>query len=169
MGARSDEKRSPLKNTGRFNVTTPTDREIVMTRIFDAPRSIVFEAWTKAEHVIHWWDPSGVPLSVCDIDLRPNGPFRWVHGGADGGKYSFTGTYREITPPERLVFATRMFPSSPESIGTLVFTEENGKTKLTMTIQCNSIEDRDALLKMRVDAGTAQTLENLAEYLHKIA
>jgi uncharacterized protein YndB with AHSA1/START domain len=62
-----------------------------------------------------------------------------------------------------------MFPSSPESIGTLVFTEENGTTKLTMTIQCNSIEDRDALLKMRVEAGTAQTLENLAEYLHKIA
>jgi uncharacterized protein YndB with AHSA1/START domain len=169
VDARSDEKRSPMKNTGTFSVTTPTDREIVMTRIFDAPRSSVFEAWTKAEHVAHWWDPSGVPLSVCEIDLRPNGAFRWVHGGASGGAYSFTGTYREITPPERLVFATRMFPSSPESVGTLVFAEERGKTKLTMTIECHSIEDRDALLKMRVDAGTARTLENLAEYLHKIA
>ena len=169
MDARSDEKRSPMKNTGTFSVTTPTDREIVMTRVFDAPRSIVFEAWTKAEHVAHWWDPSGVPLAVCEIDLRPNGAFRWVHGGSGGGAYSFTGTYREITPPERLVFATRMFPSSPESVATLVFTEERGKTKLTMTIECHSIEDRDALLKMRVDAGTARTLENLAEYLHKIA
>ena len=167
MDARSDEKGSPMKNNGTFSVTTPTDREIVMTRIFDAPRSIVFEAWTKAEHVAHWWDPSGVPLAVCEIDLRPNGAFRWVHGGAAGGAYSFTGTYREITPPERLVFATRMFPSSPESVGTLVFAEERGKTKLTMTIECHSIEDRDALLKMRVDAGTARTLENLAEYLHK--
>ncbi len=154
-----------MKNTGTFSLTTPTDREIVMTRIFDAPRSLVFEAWTKAEHVAHWWDPSGVPLSVCEIDLRPNGAFRWVHGGADG--YSFTGTYREITPPERLVFATRMFPSSPESVGRLVFKEESGKTKLTMTIECNSIDDRDALLKMRVDAGTARTLENLAEYLQR--
>ncbi|MCU1258669.1 MAG: hypothetical protein JWO80_1554 [Bryobacterales bacterium] len=158
-----------MKNTGTFSVTTPTDREIVMTRIFDAPRSVVFEAWTKAEHVAHWWDPSGVPLAACEIDLRPNGAFRWVHGGADGEEYAFTGTYREITPPERLVFATRMFLSSPESVGTLVFAEERGKTKLTMTIECHSIEDRDALLKMRVDAGTARTLENLAEYLHKIA
>jgi uncharacterized protein YndB with AHSA1/START domain len=157
-----------MKNTGTFSVTTPTDREIVMTRIFHAPRSLVFEAWTKAEHVAHWWDPSGVPLSVCEIDLRPDGAFRWVHGGADGMEYSFTGTYREITPPERLVFATRMSPSSPESVGTLVFAEESGKTKLTMTIECNSIEHRDALLKMRVDAGTARTLENLAEYLDKV-
>ncbi len=169
MDARSDEKRSPMKNTGTFSVTTPTDREIVMTRIFDAPRSLVFEAWTKTEHVAHWWDPSGVPLSVCEIDLRPDGAFRWVHRGADGAGYSFTGTYREITPPERLVFATRMVPSSPESVGTLVFTDERGKTKLTMTIECSSIEDRDALLKMRVDAGTGRTLENLAEYLRKIA
>jgi uncharacterized protein YndB with AHSA1/START domain len=168
MDARSDEKRTPMTNTGTFSVTTPTDREIVMTRNFDAPRSLVFEAWTKAEHVTHWWDPSGAPLSVCEIDLRPNGAFRWVHGGAGGGAYSFTGTYREITSPERLVFATRMFPSSPESVGTLVFTEENGKTKLMMTIECDSIEDRDALLKMRVDAGTARTLQNLAEYLDKI-
>ena len=158
-----------MQNPGTFSFTTPTDREIVMTRIFDAPRSIVFEAWTQVEHVAHWWDPSGVPLSVCEIDLRPNGAFRWVHGGAGGEAYSFTGTYREITPPQRLVFATRMFPSSPESVGTLVFTEERGKTTLTMTIACNSIEDRDALLKMRVDAGTARTLENLAQYLHKRA
>ncbi len=158
-----------MKNTGTFSVTTPTDREIVMTRIFDAPRSLVYEAWTKAEHVAHWWDPSGVPLAVCEIDLRPNGAFRWVNRGPGGVEYPFTGTYREITPPERLVFATRMFPSSPESVGTLVFTEESGKTKLTMTIECSSIEDRDALLKMRVDAGTGRTLENLAEYLRKIA
>ena len=157
-----------MKNTETSSVTAPTDREIVITRIFDAPRTLVFEAWTKAEHVAHWWDPSGVPLSVCEIDLRPNGAFRWVHGGTGAGAYAFTGTYREITPPERLVFATRMFPSSPESVGTLVFTEESDKTKLTMTIECSSMEHRDALLKMRVDAGTIRTLENLAGYLRQI-
>jgi uncharacterized protein YndB with AHSA1/START domain len=68
-----------MKHTGTFTVTTPTDHEIVLTRIFDAPRAVVFEAWTKAEHVANWWDPSGVPLSVCEIDLWPNGAFRWVN------------------------------------------------------------------------------------------
>jgi uncharacterized protein YndB with AHSA1/START domain len=158
-----------MKNTGMFSVTTPTDREIVMTRLFDAPRSVVFDAWTKAEHVAHWWDPSGVPLSVCEIDLRPNGVFRWVNRGPNGVEYPFTGTYREIMAPERLVFTARTFQSSPESVATLIFSEDGGKTKLTMTIECQSIEDRDALLQMRVDAGTARTLENLADYLHQMA
>jgi uncharacterized protein YndB with AHSA1/START domain len=142
---------------------------IVMTHVFDAPRAVVFDAWTKAEHVTQWWDPSGEPLAVCEIDLRPNGTFRWVHGGANGADYPFTGTYQEIAPPERLVFTSQAGPGSPESVGTLVFTEDGKQTKLTLTIECKSIEDRDALLEMRVDAGTAQTLKNLAEYLHTIA
>ena len=153
-------------STKTVNISTPTDREIVITRIFDAPRTVVFESWTKAEHVVHWWDPSGVPLAVCEIDLRPNGSFRWVHRTPEGGEgYIFTGTYQEIVPPEKLVFTVQMFPSSPEPIGTLVFTEDGKKTKLTMTIKCTNKDDRDALLQMRVDSGTAQTLENLAAYL----
>jgi uncharacterized protein YndB with AHSA1/START domain len=84
-------------------------------------------------------------------------------------EHPFTGTYREITPPERLVFTARIIPSSPEAVATLIFSEHERKTKLTMTIECKSIEDRDALLQMRIDVGTAQTLENLARYLHKIA
>lgn len=147
----------------------PGKPTIVMTHVFDAPRALVFEAWTKAEHVAHWWDPSGEPLSVCEIDLRPNGVFRWVNRGADGAEYPFTGTYLEIAPPERLVFTAQSFPGGPESVGTLIFSEDGDKTKLTMTIECESIEDRDALLEMRVDVGTARTLKNLAEYLHKIA
>ena len=168
MDLRSDEVRSPIKNIGRLKVTTPTDREIVMTRVFDAPRALVFGAWTNAEHVTHWWDPSGVPLSVCEIDLRPNGVFRWVNRGANGVEYPFTGIYREIVVPERLVFTAKTLPSSAESVATLIFNEDGDTTKLTMTIECKSIADRDALLEMRVDAGTARTLENLAEYLHKI-
>lgn len=170
MGARSDEERSPVKNIGTVEITTPTDRGLVITRIFDAPRAMVFDAWTRAEHVRQWWDPSGVPLAVCEIDLRPNGVFRWVHRAPDGGEgHAFTGIYREIASPEKLVFAVRMFPSSPEPLATLVFTEEGRKTKLTMTIECATKKDRDALLQMRMDAGTAQTLENLAAYLPKIA
>jgi uncharacterized protein YndB with AHSA1/START domain len=154
-------------NTATFTVTTPTDREIVLTRTFDAPRSAVFEAWTKAEHVKHWWDPSGVPLSVCEIDLRPNGSFRWINA-AHGGEHTFTGTYREIAPPERLVFTVKIFPSRPDPLTTLVLHEERGKTKITMTIKCDSNEDRDALLQMRMDVGTGRTLDNLAEYLNRV-
>lgn len=168
MGVRSVKQGSPGKSIGTIKITTPTDREIVITRIFDAPRAVVFETWTNAEHVAHWWDPSGVPLAICEIDLRPGGAFRWVHRAPDGGEgHSFMGIYREIVPPEKLVFSVRMFPSSPDPVGTLVFTEDGKKTKLTMTIECATNKDRDALLQMRIDAGTAQTLENLAEYIQK--
>jgi uncharacterized protein YndB with AHSA1/START domain len=149
-------------------VTTPSDREIVITRAFDASRTVVFDAWTKAEHVAHWWDPSGAPLAVCEIDLRPTGAFRFVHQGPDGLKHPFTGIYREIAAPARLVFATRITPSGAESVGTLVFSEHEGRTTLTMTIECQSRADRDALLKMRIDVGTTRTLDNLDEYLGTI-
>jgi uncharacterized protein YndB with AHSA1/START domain len=170
MDARGAKQSLPVKNIGTVSVATSTDREIVITRIFDAPRAVVFKAWTSAEHVAKWWDPSGVPLAVCEIDLRPDGAFRWVHRAPGGGEgYSFTGVYREIVPPEKLVFSVSMFPSSPAPVGTLVFTADGKKTKLTMTIACATNEDRDALLQMRIDSGTAQTLENLAEYLQNLA
>jgi uncharacterized protein YndB with AHSA1/START domain len=148
--------------------TTPSDREIVITRAFDAPRAVVFDAWTKAEHVSQWWDPGRTPLAVCEIDLRPNGAFRFVHQGPDGPKHPFTGIYREIAPPERLVFTTRVSPSGAESVGTLVFSEHKGRTTLTMTIACQSRADRDALLEMRIDVGTIRTLDNLDEYLGRV-
>lgn len=151
--------------TGTFKVIKPTDRELVMTHTFDAPPSVVFDAWTNAEHVRHWWDPSGVPLNACEIDLRPNGIFRWVNT-AHGGGHVFTGIYHEISRPERLVFAVKSFPSRPDPLTTLTFVEDNGKTKFTMRIQCDSKEDRDALLQMRIDVGTGMTLGNLANYLN---
>jgi uncharacterized protein YndB with AHSA1/START domain/pimeloyl-ACP methyl ester carboxylesterase len=168
MGARGDKARSAMQSTSGAKVTTPSERDIVITRTFDAPRTVVFEAWTKAEHVTEWWDPRGTPLSVCEIDLRPNGAFRWVTRAPDGSEHSFAGTYRDISAPERLVFTTRMLPSGAESVGTLVFSEHGGKTMLTLTIECSSRADRDALLEMRVDAGTVRTLDNLAEHLQKI-
>jgi len=164
---RKDERETaPVNNFGAVTITAPSDRQIVVTRLFDAPRALVFEAWTKAEHVAHWWDPSGVPLAVCEIDLRPNGVFRFVNRAPDGGEgHSFSGIYREIAPPGNLVLGS---PSGP-GVSTLIFTEQGKKTKLTMTIECASKEERSALLQMRVDAGTAQTLNNLAAYLPTIA
>lgn len=159
------DKDKPAGSNRSASVATPSDREIVITRAFDAPRTVVFDAWTKPEHVTHWWDPTGAPLAICEIDLRPTGAFRFVHGGSDGAKHPFAGIYREVSAPARLVFTTRSSPSGGESVGTLVFTEHGGKTTLTMTIECQSIADRDAMLKMGVAAGTVRTLDNLDEYL----
>src|ERR1700757_3137235 len=140
MLERSGKKTPAMENTRRAKVTTPSEREIVIERVFDAPRTLVFEAWTKAEHVTHWWDPSGAPLAICEIDLRPDGAFRWVNRAPDGGEgHSFSGIYREIVPPEKLIFG------GPLGSATLVFTEHAKKTKLTMTIECATSKDRDAL------------------------
>jgi uncharacterized protein YndB with AHSA1/START domain len=149
------------------SISTPSDREIVITRSFDAPRRVVFDAWTKPEHVAAWWDPTGARLATCEIDLRPNGAFRFVHAGGRAEAAAFTGVYREIDPPRRLVFTTPS-PSGAESVGTLMFDEHHGITTLAMTITCASAADRDALLKMRVDVGTARTLDNLDAYLDGI-
>jgi uncharacterized protein YndB with AHSA1/START domain len=154
-----------MNKIGPVTISIPGDHQIVITRLFDAPRTLVFDAWTKAEHVAHWWDPSGLPLAICEIDLRPNGAFRWVNRTPDGREgYSFAGIYREIEPPARIVFAS----SSGPGHSTLIFTEEGKQTRLTITIECATSAERDVLLQMRVDAGTAKTLENLAAYLPSI-
>ena len=157
---------APKSNGGAdvATVSLPSDREIVITRVFRAPRPVVFDAWTRAEHVAQWWDPGGQPLAVCEIDLRPGGVFRFVPRGPEGSTRTFTGRYREIVPHCRLVFASPS-ASGAESIGRLVFDEHDGTTTLTLTIACASREDRDFLLRMRVDAGTLRTLDNLERHL----
>ena len=156
-----------MKDASGFNITLSGDRVIQLTRTFEAPRSFVFDAWTNPEHVRYWWDPTGVPLTCCEIDLRPGGLFRWVNN-AHYGEQVFAGTYREITRPERLVFTVKILPSSPEALTTLIFREEGSQTKLKLTIECASMADRDALLRMRVDEGTHRTLESLAAYLESM-
>jgi uncharacterized protein YndB with AHSA1/START domain len=151
-------------NPSGATVTLPTDREIMITRTFDAPRALVYEMWTKPEHVTRWWDPSGTPLAQCDIDLRPGGSFRFLHRGTGSNQHVFGGRYVDIEPPSRLVFTTPT-PSGGVSTGTLDFKTVGKTTRLTMTIACASRADRDALLAMRVDAGTVRSLENLASRL----
>ena len=105
-----------------ITLTMPSDREIVITRVFDAPRELVWQAMTDPQHVVHWWGPRGSTLAVCEIDFRPGGAWRFVLRDADGRDYRFKGVYHEIMPPERLV-ATECFdePSlgSPEWLTTL--------------------------------------------------
>ena len=160
MPPRNDKQNALMDEA---TVTTPTDRQIVIARRFEAPRARVFEAWTKAEHVSQWWDAAGAPLASCEIDLRPGGEFRFVNQGPHGP--AFTGTYLEITPPERLVFTTRVGPLAGDTTGTVELRESNGGTDLVITMECSSAADRDAMLRMGVHEGTVQTLANLATHL----
>lgn len=154
-----------IDSTQPATISLATDREIVITRSFNAPAETVFDAWTNPEHVSRWWDPSRRPLARCEIDLRSGGTFRFEHQkSASGPGHAFTGVYREIERPTRLVFATPS-PSGGESLGTLEFRERGAVTTLVMTIACASKADRDALLQMGVDTGTVRSLENLNDFL----
>src|SRR5262249_36470363 len=147
---RINTRRIPMLNPGSLKVTTPTDREIAMTRVFDAPRRLVFDALTKPELLRRWFDgPPGWSLVVCDVDLRVGGSYRFVWRGPDGSEMGMRGVYREIAPPERYVgtetFDQPWYPG--EAVGTTVLVEEGGRTTLTLTVQYESKEIRDAVLQ----------------------
>ena len=131
---------------------------ISMVRSFDAPRERIFEAWTNPEHIICWWDPTGVPLATCEVDLRPGGSFSFVNQATHGAP-AFDGVYREISPPARLVF------EAMGSVGTVALEDLGGRTLMTVTIQCRTPEQLEQFIKMGVDVGTSQTLDNLVAYL----
>jgi uncharacterized protein YndB with AHSA1/START domain len=129
---------------------------IKLTRHFDAPLAQIFEAWTKPEQVTCWWDAAGEPLAACEIDLRLGGSFKFVTKGHP--EMPFAGIYREITPPHRLIF------EALGATGRVILQEAAGKTHMTVEIECRSAEQLDQYLKMGVDVGTAQTLDNLIAY-----
>src|SRR5438270_5490774 len=146
-----------MKNTGTLKVTTPTDREIVLTRVFDAPRRLVFDAFTKPQLLKRWFGPSGWSLVVCEVDLKVGGTFRFVLRGPDGKEMGMRGVYREIVPPERSVH-TESFDDYPgESQVTAVLVEQGGKTTLTATVHYPSREVRDAVLQHGMEHGAAES------------
>ena len=153
------------RNSDTFTVTTPSDREICMSRLFDAPRHLVFEAMSKPEHIREWWGRlgDGYSVPVCEVDLRPGGRWRFVNRHPHG-EAAFHGVYREITPPERIVF-TEIFEEFPdsESVVTAVLTEENGKTRLTATVVYPSRDVRDAVVNSGMAKGAAISYDRLEE------
>jgi uncharacterized protein YndB with AHSA1/START domain len=155
-----------VANSDTFTVTTPSDREIVLTRLFDAPRHLVFEAMSKPEHIAQWWGNLGAGYSVpvCEVDLRVGGKWRFVNRTPKGEMAVFYGVYREIAPPERVVF-TEIFEPFPdaESVVTSVLTEENGKTRLTATCRYPSVEVRDMVLQTGMEKGAALSYDRLDE------
>jgi len=156
-------------NTGKLTVTTPSDFEIAMTRVFDAPRGLVFEALTKPELLQRWLlGPDGWSMPVCEIDLRVGGRYRYVWRHTTNGKEMASGgVYREIVPPDRLVstekFEDPWYPG--ESLVTYALVEQGGKTTLTCTMRLESREIRDAVLKTPMEQGVAASYDRLAEIL----
>jgi uncharacterized protein YndB with AHSA1/START domain len=158
-----------MKNTGTLKVTTPTDREVVLTRVFDAPRQMVFDAFTKPELLKKWFGPRGHSLVVCDVDLRVGGGFRFVLRDPAGREMGMRGVYREIAPPEKSVHMESFDDFPGESQVTGVFVEEGGKTTMTATILYPSKEVRDAVIQMGMEHGAAESYDKLAELLAGVA
>jgi uncharacterized protein YndB with AHSA1/START domain len=154
-----------MKNTGTLKVITPSDREIVLTRVFNAPRRLVWDAFTKPELLQRWFGPRGWSLVICEVDLKVGGGFRFVLRGPDGKEMGMRGVYREIVPPNRSVHMESFDDFPGESEVTTVLVEQGGKTTFTATVLYPSQEVRDAVIKSGMEHGAAESYDKLAELL----
>lgn len=161
---------SAAANKDSYKVTTPSEREICLTRLFDAPRQLVFEAMSKPEHVKRWWGclGEGYSVPVCEIDLRVGGKWRFVNRHPKG-EAAFHGEYKEITPPSRIVF-TEIFEDFPDSVSvvTSVLTEEGKKTRLTATVRYPSLEVRDMVIASGMSTGAGISYDRLEDVLAEL-
>jgi len=153
---------------GTTRVTTPSDREIVSERVFDAPRGHVFAAYTDPELIPQWWGPRGATTIVDQMDVRPGGAWRFVHRDSDGGETGFRGTYREVTPPERIV-QTFEWEGMPGHVvvETATFEDLGERTKVTTRSLFHTSEERDGMLASGMERGLTETHDRLAELLAK--
>jgi uncharacterized protein YndB with AHSA1/START domain len=153
-------------STGVTSYTTPSDREVLLTRVVSAPRRLVFAAWTEPRHLQRWLTgPEGWTMPVCEIDLRPGGRWRYVYRKASGKEMTLTGSVLEVAPPERLVTTESWGPEWPETVNTLVLTESEGRTTIALTITYVSKEARDAALATGAMDGMNRAFELLDELL----
>ncbi|MDQ3654092.1 MAG: SRPBCC family protein [Chloroflexota bacterium] len=159
-----------MTHNSDLTTTAPGDEPIItMTRTFDAPRELVFRAWTDPIHLAQWWGPHGFTNPVCEVDLRPGGAWRIDMQGPDGTIYPNKGVYQEVDPPARLVYTDVVDDDAgawgdtppPSSISTVTFEEHDGKTTMTMVTRLQSIAARDAMVEMGVEAGLGESLERL--------
>lgn len=160
------------ENQRTLKLTVLSDTEIMLSRTFDAPRELVFEACSRPEHVKNWWGPRGSDVTVLEMDFRPGGTWRFLQRMPDGNTYPFKGEYREIVPPERVV-QTFIFDVEPysayESVETATYSEENGKTTISVVVRYQSIEHRDGVIASGMESGARETYDRLAEYLPTLA
>ncbi len=157
-----------MKNTEALQVTTPSDREISMTRVFDATRKLVFDAWTKPELLKRWLGAfGGWSMDVCEVDLKVGGRYRFGWRGPDGSSMAMGGIYREVVPGKRLV-ASEKFDDpwyEGEAVATTVFVERGGQTTVTTTVRYASREVRDSVLKSPMESGVAKSYDALDHVL----
>src|SRR6201997_5620683 len=160
---------SSTANSDTFEVTTPSDQEIRMTRLFNAPRRLVFEAMTKPEHVKQWWGRlgEGYSVPVCEIDFRPGGSWRFVNRHPKG-EAAFHGEYREITP-SRIVF-TEIFEAFPDTVSvvTAELTEEGDQTRLTATVRYPSLQVRDMVIASGMSRGAGISYDRLEDLVGEL-
>ena len=159
-----------VTSSGTATVTLPTDEQILITRDFHAPKHLVYEAWTTPELVKRWWNARRGEVTICEIDLRVGGTWRYVMVADDGMEVGFHGEYREIVPNERIV-STETYEGLPEGVteeegstlNTATFTEADGRTTLTILVQAASKESRDAIIESGMEAGMQDAMDLLEE------
>jgi uncharacterized protein YndB with AHSA1/START domain len=161
-----------MKHVGKLTITTPSDREIAMIRRFQAPRDLVWEAYTRPEHLTRWLGVhNGWTFPVCEMDLRVGGAYRWVWRAPNGSEMGMGGVYREIVPGVRIV-ATERFDNpwyDGDALDTTEFEERAGETTLTMTVLYSSKAVRDAVLQSPMESGVAAGFDNLEALLPALA
>jgi len=157
-----------MYNTGAMKLALSGDREVVVTRHFNASRQLVWDAMTKPELIKRWLTgPPGWTMPVCEMDMKIGGKYRWVWRGPDGTEMGMGGVHREVVPPERIV-NTQLFDqdwTGGEAVGTVVLTEENGKTLMTNTVRYATPEAREAVLKTPMEQGMAMGYDRLEQVL----
>lgn len=161
-----------MNENGAKTTTRVEGQALIVERIFQAPRELVWDAWTKPEHVSRWWGHGGVPLYACEIDLRVGGTYRYVQRGPDGTEFPFTGTYREIVKPERLNY-TMIFDMVPYNEHESVIFDSfeqlaDGRTKLTMRTEYDSVEALQGSIASGAEQGAIASMERYAEYLAQL-
>ena len=153
-----------VTSSGTAVVTLPTDTQILVTREFDAPRHLVYRAWTTPELIRRWWSGDRGEVTVAEVDLRVGGTWRYVMTANGGFEVAFHGEYREIVPNERIV-STEVYEGVPdgEAVDTLTFTEEDGRTTLSLLVQHTSQEDRDAHINSGMEGGMQEAMDHLEQ------
>lgn len=151
-------------NDKKAEVTLPSDTQILITRAFNAPAHLVYKAWTTPELVKRWWSAKRGAVTIADIDLRVGGSWRWVMVMEDGFEVAFHGEYRELNPHERIVF-TEVFEGMPEgeALNTLTLTAKGNQTILTLLVQHENQEHRDAHIGSGMEAGMQDAMDLLEE------
>jgi uncharacterized protein YndB with AHSA1/START domain len=156
------------ESTQKTDLTDGAESDILITRLINAPRELVWSMFTTPTHMMHWWGPRGFTTPVCEIDLRPGGIWHYVMRTPDGAEFAVDKVYREIVAPERLVYADveeSTDPSLPSSVHIITFEDVGGKTRLTMRTQVKSAAERDALIKRGLVQGVNEGLDRFEEYL----